>query len=247
MRLALRPPPPGPGVAMRETVKRGARLREPFSGLSHLAGCLAAIGGLVHLVLLGRETGDPWLLGSVTIYGATLVLMFLSSSLYHLLPVGPRAQRHLRITDHQMIYLLIAGSYTPICLGPLRGWIGWSLLGTIWGMAALGMVMKVRRFSLARWLSVLPYVVMGCLVLIAVHPMVQKISPDALPWLAGTGVAYLLGAVVYTTRRPDPFPGVFGFHELWHLFVIGGSFCYYWFVSHYLTTSSPLVNGTIAA
>lgn len=229
-----------------EAGERKHRLREPFNGLSHLAGFLAAVGGLVYLVLMGREAGDTWFLGAVILYGVTLVLMFLSSSLYHLLPVGPRLRRHLRLTDHQMIYLLIAGSYTPLCLGPLRGWVGWSLLSAVWGMAVVGMVMKVRRFSLPRGLLVLPYVLMGGLVLLAVYPMVQRISVDALPWLAGSGGLYLVGAAIYTLRRPDPFPGIFGFHEIWHLFVIGGSFCYYWFVSHYLLVARLLAEGAVA-
>jgi hemolysin III len=201
------------------------KLREPFSGLSHLGGAALGVAGLVALVLLAR--GKPWHVSGFAIYGASLVLLYLASALYHLLPVSPRNLKRLQIFDHVGIYLLIAGTYTPICLVPLRGGWGWSLLGVVWGLALFGIAIEIGWRTAPRWLGLALYLVMGWLAVIALGPITRTLPAAAVGWLVAGGVVYTLGAVVFALERPRLWPGIFGSHDLWHVFVLGGSACHF--------------------
>jgi hemolysin III len=207
--------------------RRGPRLklREPFSGLSHLSGVPLGIAALVVLVSLAR--GKPWHISGFAIYGATLILLYLASALYHLLPVSERHIQRLRMFDHIGIYLLIAGTYTPICLVPLRGGWGWSLFGVVWGLALFGIIMEVAWRSAPYWLGLVIYMVMGWLAVVALRPLMHAMPAAALGWLVAGGIVYSIGAIIFATERPRLWPGVFGAHELWHLFVLGGSACHF--------------------
>jgi hemolysin III len=207
------------------TITGRFKLREPFSGLSHLSGAALGIVALVVLVSLAR--GKPWHLSGFAIYGAALILLYLSSALYHLLPVNESGVRRLRMFDRVGIYLLIAGTYTPLCLVPLRGGWGWSLLGVVWGLALLGSICEIAWRSAPRWLGLALYVVMGWLVLIAVGPLTRTLTSAGLDWLVAGGIVYSVGTVIFAMERPRLWPGVFGAHELWHLFVLGGSVCHF--------------------
>jgi hemolysin III len=200
------------------------RIREPFNGLSHLSGAMMAIAVLVLLVVLAR--GKPWHISAFAIYGATLVLLFLASALYHSLPVGERWVRRLRALDHIGIYLLIAGTYTPICLVPLRGGWGWSLFGVVWGLALCGVCFEILWRSAPRRVGLGLYITMGWLAILAFGPLSRTLTGAGLQWLAAGGILYTVGAVIFATERPRLWPGVFGAHELWHLFVLGGSACH---------------------
>jgi hemolysin III len=204
---------------------RRFRLREPFSGLSHLGGAALGVAGLVLLVSLAH--GKPWHVSSFAVYGATLVLLYMASALYHLLPVGPIHLERLRIFDHVAIYLLIAGTYTPVCLVPLRGGWGWSLLGVVWGLALFGSVVEIAWRSAPRWLGLAIYLVMGWLAVIAMGPITRTLPSAAVGWLVAGGILYSIGAVVYAIERPRLWPGIFGSHDLWHIFVLGGSACHF--------------------
>ncbi|OGA29844.1 MAG: hemolysin III, partial [Betaproteobacteria bacterium RIFCSPLOWO2_02_FULL_65_24] len=164
--------------------------------------------------------GDPWKVVSVSIYGVTLALLYSFSVLYHSL--RGRAKSILRELDHQSIYLLIAGSYTPFCLVTLRGPWGWSLLGVVWGIAVLGSVQELRPKSGARILSVVIYVVMGWVALVALVPLLQALGPAGFAWVAAGGLFYTIGIVFYAldTRLTHA-------HGVWHLFVIAGSTTHY--------------------
>ncbi len=120
--------------------------------------------------------------------------------------------------------MMIAGTYTPFCLVPLRGYWGWSIFGVVWGIAILGIFFKLFYIYAPRWLSTSLYVLMGWISVIAIYPIIKNIPAGGVFWLAGGGISYTVGAVVYATKKPDPWPNVFGFHEIWHLFVLGGSF-----------------------
>lgn len=200
-------------------------LREPFSGLSHLAGAGLSAIGLVALLWL--SAGKPWHLAAFAIYGATLVLLYLSSAVYHLLPGCPRRTDQLFAVDQAAIYLLIAGTYTPLCLVTLRGPWGWSLLGVVWSIALTGIVLRFSWRTAPQWLSLSLYLVMGWLCLFAAAPLVQALDGPGLGWLALGGAIYTVGAVIYATERPRLWPGRFGSHDLWHLFVMGGSACHF--------------------
>lgn len=214
-------------------MSKNLRLREPVSGLTHLAGALLSAAGLVALLAVSRGQGF-WRAGALAVFGIALVLMFTASAAYHLLPLSPGGTRTLRRVDHIMIYILIAGTYTPLCLIPLWGLWGWSLLAGIWALAAAGIVMATRWLNAPRWLTTAIYVIMGWLVVIAVAPLLRTVPPGGLEWLLIGGLFYTVGAVIYATRRPNPVPGVFGFHEIWHLFVLAGGLSHFWAVFRYI-------------
>jgi hemolysin III len=208
--------------------------REPVNAISHMAGGLASIAALTLMVVFAAVKADAWHVVSFAVFGTTLVFMYTASFLYHGLRLSEKGLRVLRRIDHIMIFLLIAGSYTPLCLVPLRGPWGWSLFGTIWGIALAGTLLKVCIKDFPRWVSTGIYVGMGWLCVAAVYPLVQILELAPLLWLALGGFFYSFGALVYSVKKPDPFPGVFGFHEIWHIFVLLGSACHFWLVFRYL-------------
>lgn len=203
-------------------------LREPVNALTHLLGVPLAAAGMVVLLVLSE--GEPWRTVSFAIYGVSLMLLFTASTLLHALRVGDGAERRLRVFDHAAIFVLIAGSYTPITLVTLQeqapAW-GWTLFGLAWGIALLGVLFKVVWLEAPRWFSTALYLAMGWLAAIAIVPIVRAMPWQGLAWLVAGGVLYSLGAVVYATKRPDPLPNVFGYHELWHLFVLAGAFSHF--------------------
>jgi hemolysin III len=200
---------------------------ERFNALTHLVAAAFALAGAVVLIVLAALGGDAWKVTSAAIYGLTLVVLYAISAAYH--SMRGRAKDILRELDHQSIYLLIAGSYTPFCLVTLRGPWGWSLLGVVWGLAALGGAQELWSASGARILSVVTYVVMGWVALVALVPLWQALGPDGFAWLAAGGLFYTFGIVFYAldTRVTHA-------HGVWHLFVIAGSVCHYVAILHYV-------------
>lgn len=188
--------------------------------LSHGLGALLALGGLIGLVVAAARHGDAWHLGSAWVYGVTLVLLYAASTLYHALP-HPRAKRLFRLFDHAAIYLLIAGTYTPFTLGPLRGPWGWALFGIVWAGAAAGIVFKCVALGRAPRLSVALYVLMGWCVVFALGPLARALAPGGLALVFGGGLCYTVGVVFYAWPRLR-----FG-HFVWHLFVLAGSVLHY--------------------
>jgi len=200
--------------------------KHPFSGLSHLAGAALSLVGL--LVLIVAAGGKPWHTVAFAVYGATLVVLYTASALYHLLHV-PRAQEErLYALDRAAIFALIAGTYTPICLIALPPAWGWSLLGVVWGLAAVGIVVDIlARCRTPHWLQALLYLVTGWVALVALGPLVRALPPAGLGWLAAGCLVYTVGAVVCVTERPRLKPGLFGAHDLWHVLVLAGSICHF--------------------
>jgi hemolysin III len=201
------------------------KLREPFNGLSHLIGAALGIAALVVLVSLAR--GKPWHVSGFAVYGAALILLYLASTLYHSLPLSERGVARLRMFDRVSIYLLIAGTYTPLCLVPLRGSWGWSLLGVVWSLALFGSLCEITWRTASHRLGLVLYLVMGGLALLAAGPLLRTLTGAGLDWLLAGAIVYAVGTVIYATNRPRLWPGVFGAHELWHLFVLGGSACHF--------------------
>jgi len=203
-------------------------LREPVNSLTHFVGILLSIVGLVVLVVLSE--GEPWRTVSFAVYGATLILLYTASTLLHSLRVGARGERFLRTFDHAAIFALIAGSYTPITLVTLQegsaAW-GWVLFGVVWGVALLGIVFKLVWLEAPRWLSTGLYLLMGWLAVVAIVPIVQALPLGGVFWLVLGGLFYSVGAVIYGLKRPNLVPGVLGYHELWHLFVLAGSLSHF--------------------
>ena len=210
------------------------RLREPVSGLTHLAAGVLAAAGLVVLVAMAAASGSVERAVAVGIYGCSLVALYAASALYHLLPVSEEAIARLRRLDHMMIFVLIAGTYTPVCLLALSGGWRWGLLGLVWALALCGILSKLRPIGSRPWPTVALYLGLGWMALIAAPALLQALPAGGLAWIVAGGLIYSAGAVVYAVKRPNPLPGAFGFHELWHLFVIAGSACHFWAVVHYI-------------
>jgi hemolysin III len=213
-------------------------LREPVSGLTHLAAAVAAAAGLGLLLLVGGDSMVKLL--SLAVYGASLVLMFSASATYHLVRGTPAVVAVLRKVDHSAIYLLIAGTYTPICLHYFSGFWQWGMVAIIWALAVLGIVVKLFMMNAPRWLAAGLYLFMGWLALAAAGEILAAMSAGALLALILGGVFFTVGAAVYVTRRPDFRPGAFGFHEVWHIFVILGCLCHFALMALYVAPRSPL-------
>lgn len=193
---------------------------ERFNSITHLVGAALAIAGTAVLVTLAAKLGDPWKIVSFSVYGAMLVALYVFSTLYH--SVRGRAKGVLQKFDHCTIYLLIAGSYTPFALVSLRGVWGWSLFGAVWGLAVLGMAQEIWLARGARILSVVIYLLMGWLALVAVFPLLAALTPAGFAWLAAGGVLYTVGIAFYATDHKLRHG-----HGVWHLFVLAGSACHF--------------------
>jgi hemolysin III len=174
---------------------------------------------------LGGDT--PLKIISLAVYGVSLIFMFSASATYHLVNAPANIMLRLRKMDHSAIYLLIAGTYTPICLYFFNGFWRWGLLCIIWGMAICGVTIKLFVLKAPRWLNAVIYLAMGWICVLAFNEMITSMPPAALFWLMGGGVFYSVGAVIYSLQKPNFVPGKFGFHELWHIFVILGALCHF--------------------
>ncbi|HNQ96008.1 MAG TPA: hemolysin III family protein [Anaerolineales bacterium] len=199
--------------------------REPVNSLTHWAGALFALGGLIALLIIGWDT--PAKIISLAIYGVSLIAMFSASATYHMVRVKDRALEIFRKVDHAAIYLLIAGTYTPFCVNAFEGFWKWGMLTIIWSLAAIGIIVKVFYIRAPRWLNAGIYLVMGWLALAAAGQMLAALPAWVLTWLIIGGVLYTLGAVVYITKIFNFKPGVFGFHEMWHIFVLLAAAAHY--------------------
>jgi len=211
-------------------------VRDPFSSFSHLAGALLAAIGLAFMVVKATALEHQFglYLASYLVFGITLILMFTASAVYHWLILSEDGIRQLKRIDHIAIFAVIAGTYTPFCLISLQGTLGWWLFGVIWGIALLGIAMKIFWLHAPRFLSTVFYLAMGWACAIAIDPLSEALSEPALFWLVTGGVCYSIGAVIYALKWPNPWPEHFGFHEIWHLFVIGGAASHYFSIAHYL-------------
>ncbi|MDA3864751.1 MAG: hemolysin III family protein [Deltaproteobacteria bacterium] len=210
------------------------KLKDPVSGLTHFIGFLLAIAGLYFLIRQGSKTHSARILVSFVIYGTSLILLYGSSTLYHWLPLGKAGGQKLRKLDHIMIFFLIAGTYTPISLISLGGFWGWTMFGLVWTIALGGTVTKLFYINAPRKLYVSIYLAMGWIVVLFAYPVSQMLSAKAITFLFAGGMGYTVGAVLYYLKKPDPFPGIFGFHEIWHLFVMTGSFFHWWMIYNYV-------------
>lgn len=199
---------------------------EIANSISHGLGAVLSIAGLSVLVSMAAMNGDAWRIVGVTVYGVTLVALYLSSTLYHSFP-WPRVKRIFRYFDHAAICLLIAGTYTPFTLVNMRGFWGWTIFGLIWTMAIAGILVKVLGRGRLLPVSVTLYLAMGWLVLIALRPAIEAIDPAGIRWLLIGGLAYTVGVLFFVWHKL-PFN-----HAIWHLFVLAGSICHFFAVLFY--------------
>lgn len=205
------------------------------SGLLHLWGALLAIGGTVLLILSSVKTGaEPIKLVSFCIYGASLILLFSASTVFHIFYVSPKVHLILRKIDHSMVFCLIAGSYTPICLISLRGLLGWISLIVIWSLALVGIIGKIIWFQEAKWFSALIYLMMGWGIVFLIKPLSQNLPSEAIVWLFISGLLYTIGAIIYASKKLQFHLLAFGNHELFHLFVLAGAASHFYMIYQFV-------------
>jgi hemolysin III len=200
---------------------------EVANSLSHGFGLVAAMVGTPFLILHAVRLGDARFIVGASIFAATMLLLYLASTLYHALPRG-RAKRVFRVIEHSAIYLLIAGTYTPFTLGVLRGAWGWTLLGLVWGIAVAGVLLKALNRMAHPVLSTGLYLLMGWLIVIAAQPLYARVPASGLLWLIAGGLAYTLGVVFFALDSRLRYG-----HFIWHLFVMAGTTCHFFAVLWY--------------
>jgi hemolysin III len=201
------------------------KLREPVNSLTHWAGAALALIGLIALLIVGWDT--PAKVISLAVYGISLIAMFSASATYHMVRVRDRALEIFRKIDHSAIYLLIAGTYTPFCVNAFEGFWKWGMLIIVWSLALTGIIVKVFYIRAPRWLNAGIYLLMGWLAVGAAGQMLAALPAWVLGWLIAGGVIYTLGAIVYVTKIFNFKPGTFGFHEMWHIFVLLAAAAHY--------------------
>ena len=186
-----------------------------------------AIAALVILLVLGNRHGNVWHIVAYSIYGSTLIMLYLASTLYHSFPEG-KGKNILRIIDHSSIFLLIAGTYTPLTLILLRGNWGWTLFVLVWGIALIGILLKIICLNKLKYVSTLLYLVMGWLVMLVIKPLLAVINKPSLIFLIIGGLLYTSGIFFYSSKK------IKYNHAIWHLFVLGGSICHFFTVLYLL-------------
>ncbi len=211
-------------------------IREPGSAITHFIGMMLTVFAAVPLLVKAITGSVPGALPAMLIFIISMILLYGASAAYHTVNVTGRALRIFRKLDHMMIFVLIAGSYTPICLVVLRGSLGYGLLAVIWGLALAGMITKACWITCPRWFSSLIYIVMGWTVVFVFNPLYHTLSTAAFLWLLAGGIIYTAGGIIYALKLPlfNARHKNFGSHEIFHLFVMGGSICHFIFMFLYV-------------
>lgn len=208
--------------------------REPMSALTHLIALIFICPITIFLAYLGYLKGGAKYFMPFLIFSISISLLYLASTIYHMLPVKEHIVKILKKIDHSMIFVLIAGTYTPVCLIKLNSKFGYGILSVVWIIAMLGIILKILWINAPRWLSTSIYVVMGWLSVFAFFPLIRSIELGGILLLLIGGIIYTIGAVIYATKYPKFSSKFFGFHEIFHLFVIGGSICHIVFMFLYV-------------
>ena len=204
-------------------------IKDPGSAITHFIGMLMAIFAAVPLLIKAAHEPDSIYLISLTIYAASLILLYAASTTYHTFDLSEKANTILKKIDHMMIFVLIAGSYTPICLITLKGTTGIILLSLVWGIAIVGIILKAFWVFCPKWVSSVLYIGMGWTCVLAFTKILNSLSPAAFGWLLAGGIIYTVGGVIYALKLPlfNKKHKNFGSHEIFHLFVMGGSMCHF--------------------
>lgn len=206
--------------------------KDPGSAITHFIGMLMAIFAAVPLLIRAYRHHEPIYLLSVTVFMLSMVLLYAASTVYHTFDISDRVNRILRKIDHSMISVLIAGSYTPVCLLVLKGRTGMVLCATVWAVAIAGILVKIFWITCPKWFSSVLYIGMGWLCVLAFTQLLNALTPTEFAWLLAGGIIYTIGGVIYALRLPlfNARHKNFGTHEIFHLFVMGGSLCHCIFI-----------------
>lgn len=210
------------------------KMKEPVNTITHFIGALLSLGALAWMTYKGVVHGNGIQIAAAIVFGLSLIALYTASTVYHWASGSEKLKAILRRVDHSMIYVLIAGTYTPVCLITLKGTLGWVLFGIVWGLAILGIIMKLVWFNAPRWLYTAFYLILGWLAIFFIVPIYKALPSAGFIWLIAGGLLYTIGAVIYGSKSKRLKISVFGFHEIFHLFILAGSFAHYMMVSNYL-------------
>jgi len=212
---------------MKEKITFYSKKEEKLNVISHAIGLVLSIIALVLLVVYSSKYGSVWHIVSFSIFGASLIVLYSASTLYHYVQ-NSKLRQKLNIFDHAAIYVLIAGTYTPFTLVVLDGWIGWTIFGVSWGLAIIGIILKLFYTGRYDKISTIAYVLMGWVIVFAIKPLVANFSVEGLIWILAGGVFYTVGAILYSLKRLKYN------HAIFHIFVLLGSFCHFISVFFYV-------------
>lgn len=215
---------------MNKTINRKILvIKDPGSAITHFIAMVLAIAAAPPLLLKAAQRDDRIYWISLTIYILSMIGLYAASTIYHTLDISPKINRTLRKIDHMMIFILIAGTYTPICTVVLGGTTGWIMLSIVWGIAAAGLLINALWITCPKWFSSLIYIAMGWICVLAFSKIIHALPPAGFAWLLTGGIIYTIGGIIYALKLPffNSKYKYFGSHELFHLFVMGGSICHY--------------------
>lgn len=210
--------------------------KDPGSAITHFIGWFMAILAAFPLIIKAASSPDKVHIIALTIFILSMIALYAASTIYHSLDINMKVNKRLKKVDHMMIFVLIAGTYTPVCLIAIRGKVGYTLLAIVWGIAFLGIIFKAFWVTCPKWVSSVLYIGMGWTCLLAFTQILNALSREAFGWLLAGGIIYTIGGVIYALKLPI-FNGRhknFGSHEIFHLFVMGGSFCHFIFMYKFI-------------
>ena len=207
---------------------------EIINTVTHMSGAIFALLGTVLLIVLASVEGKVWHIISFSIYGFTLFLVFLASTFHHGFNGSERVNRFFRLMDYLVIFGLIAGTYTPVALVLNRDPVGWSIFGAVWAVAAVGIAVKASVPRVPKWFTHTFYICLGWMGLFLIYRSIPAVGWDGVGFILLGGLFYTSGAFIFYFEKPNPVPGKFGFHEIWHLFVLIAAAVHYYFVFHYI-------------
>lgn len=205
------------------------RIKDPGSALTHFIAMLLALFASSPLIIKAARTPGYTHVLALTVFITSMILLYAASTIYHTLDISPKVNQLLRKVDHMMIFILIAGTYTPICMLVLGDRTGWSLLALVWGIAIVGIVINALWITCPKWFSSMIYIAMGWVCVLAFRKIIAALPAQAFGWLLAGGIIYTVGGIIYALKLPvfNHLHRYFGSHEIFHLFVMGGSFCHY--------------------
>lgn len=212
------------------------KIKEPGSAITHFIGMMMAIFAATPLLIKAAREPDMVHLISLSIFIGSMILLYAASTIYHTLDISEKWNKRLRKIDHMMIFVLIAGSYTPVCLIVLGGKTGLGLFALVWGIAIVGILIKALWITCPKWFSSVLYIAMGWVCVLAFTQIINALSPKAFAWLLAGGIVYTAGGIIYALKLPvfNSRHKNFGSHEIFHLFVMGGSFCHFIFMYRFI-------------
>lgn len=205
------------------------KVKDPGSAMTHFIGMLLALAAATPLLIKAAHTDGAVHITALAVFIISMILLYAASTIYHTLDISPQVNQILRKVDHMMIFILIAGTYTPVCMVVLGDRTGWSLLALVWGIAIAGIIINALWITCPKWFSSMIYIAMGWVCVLAFSKIVAALPRSAFGWLLAGGIIYTVGGVIYALKLPilNSRYKYFGSHELFHLFVMGGSLCHY--------------------